>query len=464
MGFVLSILYFLTYYLTAPVLFGKLAEARVELILAILLLFVSLPKLAGSMLLKTTQTAALVGLALAGSFSILFGQGWLMGALAALPAFAPFVYAYIMMCLHCNSLTKLKTVILILLFACLFVTARGFFDLHSGTLQSGPSDTDGAGMDYWNIEHPYLFAMKNDAGETFYRLRGVGYLSDPNDFGQMLVCVVPLSFIFWKPRKLFWNAICVMAPLTALLFGVYLTHSRGALLALMAMTVVAARRRIGTIPALLIAGVLFIAAMSLHFTGGREISADKGSDRTTLWSEGMQMLKTHPFFGVGLGSMTDYTESHLTAHNSVMVCAAELGMFGLFSWSLFLFPTARDALALASPSKVSEADIISDEKTHLSHVAQKPARYDKAKVNQLGRCLVLSITGFVVTGWFLSRAYVMTFFLLGGMVEVAYEMALQKGMVAPRLRLTQMLPRAGGLALSLVLLVYIMLRFSNLMH
>jgi hypothetical protein len=40
---------------------------------------------------------------------------------------------------------------------------------------------------------------------------------------------------------------------------------------------------------------------------------------------------------------------------------------------------------------------------------------------------VLSFTGFLVAGWFLSRTYVMTFFLLGGMVEVVYEMALQRG-------------------------------------
>ena len=38
-------------------------------------------------------------------------------------------------------------------------------------------------------------------------------------------------------------------------------------------------------------------------------------------------------------------------------------------------------------------------------------------------------------GWFLSRAFVMTFFMLGGMVEVVYQMALDRGMIAPRLRL-----------------------------
>jgi hypothetical protein len=50
------------------------------------------------------------------------------------------------------------------------------------------------------------------------------------------------------------------------------------------------------------------------------------------------------------------------------------------------------------------------------------------------------------------------------MVEVIYEMALQRGMIAPRLRLARVLPYAGGLAISLILLMYIMLRITNLMH
>ena len=49
--------------------------------------------------------------------------------------------------------------------------------------------------------------------------------------------------------------------------------------------------------------------------------------------------------------------------------------------------------------------------------------------------MVLSLTGFLVAGMFLSRAYVLTLFLLGGMAEVVYEMALRRGMIAPRLTL-----------------------------
>jgi hypothetical protein len=461
MGFVLSFLYFAVDYLTSPAIFGPLAVIRVELILAVLLMFIPLPRLKGSIVLKTPQSVALIGLALATSLSVLFGQHWPWGAVQAFPATIPFLYAYFLVCLHCNSKKKLQAIVLLLLFVCLFVIARGSIDLLLGVSGGGPS----ADPNLWDYLHPYLYAMGNDAGEMLYRLRGLGFLNDPNDFGQLLVCVIPLMFIFWRPKRTIPNFIFVLLPVCMLLYGTFLTHSRGALLALMAVAVVAARRRIGTLPAILLAGGIFAAAFALHFTGGRDISADSGTDRTELWSSGMQMLKSHPIFGVGFGAFADNCGGcGRTAHNSLIICAAELGFFGLYFWSLFLYPTIRNAVSLASPEKVREADPTLVEKEMFLIEAKKVEVSDKAEVNRIGRLLVLSLTGFLVAGWFLSRAYVLTFFLLGGMVEVFYEMALRQGMVAPRQQLKLVLRNTAILAVSLILLMYIMLRTTNLMH
>jgi len=142
--------------------------------------------------------------------------------------------------------------------------------------------------------------------------QGPGLINDPNDLGQLTVCVIPLMFIFWQRKRRLRNTLFVILPVCILLFGTYLTHSRGALIALLAVAIVAARRRIGTAPALLAAGVLFVVAMAIHFTGGRSISADAGEDRTALWSEGLQIIKAHPVFGVGFGGFGDYTDGHLT--------------------------------------------------------------------------------------------------------------------------------------------------------
>ncbi len=465
MGFVLSILYFLTSFLTPPVLFGPLAVARIELILAALLFFVSLPKLSKSLIFRTAQSLALIGLAFAVLVSVLIAAHWAGGAVNAFLGFIPSAYGYFLVCLHCDSKKKLQVLVLMLLFVCLFVIANGWIELRHGeqeTMHSLPTDAYVANANAWQIEHPYLLPKPNDREEP-NRLRGQGFINDPNDFGQLAVCVIPLVFIFWRVKNALWNILCVLLPVGVLVYGVYLTQSRGTLVALTAVVVVAARRRVGTLPALVLAGGLFVAAMALQFTGGRDISASAGEDRTELWSESLQALKSHPFFGVGMGGLGAYTDGH-TAHNSVAVCAAELGLFGLYFWSLFLFPTLRDMLPIASPDRVSDGEPIVAEKVLNPWSAKKIETFDKAEINRLGHLMVLSLTGFLVAGWFLSRAFVMTFFMLGGMVEVVYEMALRRGMIGPRLRLARVLPYAGILAFVLVLVLYLMLRIMNLTH
>jgi hypothetical protein len=58
----------------------------------------------------------------------------------------------------------------------------------------------------------------------------------------------------------------------------------------------------------------------------------------------------------------------------------------------------------------------------------------------------------------------MTFFLLGGMVEVVFQLALQRGMIAPRMRLARVLSYSGVLAVLLVIMLYVVVRILNIMH
>jgi hypothetical protein len=466
MGFVLSILYFVTYYLTPAYLFGPLANAHIEVIIVVLALMVSLPALMRSFLLKNPQSLALIGLALAVFLSVFIGAHWAGGGVQAFLLFIPNAMAYFLVCLHCNSKRKFQVLVLMMLFVCLLVIGRGYSDLQRGVPVSGPPPGVALGDPFETgaTASPYLMRQMNSPGDWTFRLEGLGNINDPNDFGQLIVCVIPLMFIFWRAKKMITNVVLVILPAGALLFGVFLTHSRGALVALTAVAVIAARRRIGTLPAIMLAGCLFLAAMALQFTGGRNISASAGEDRTALWGQGMQVLKSHPLFGVGYEGLPAYTDDHLTAHNSVIVCASELGLFGLYFWCLFLFPTVRDALASASPQKVSQGEPIIPEEGPFPQPIQTIEEIDKAEINRMGRLMVLSLTGFLVAGWFLSRAFVATLFLLGGMAEAVYEMALQRGMIAPRLRLASLLPYSGGLTAFLVLVMYILVRILNLMH
>src|ERR1039458_627700 len=111
--------------------------------------------------------------------------------------------------------------------------------------------------------------------------------------------------------------------------------------------------------------------------------------------------------------MPDYAGQ--TAHNSIVVCAAELGLFGLYFWAMFLFTTVKDALAIASPAKVSEGEpIVVEEERLFPQETKTIETIDKIEINRLGRLMVLSLTGFLVSAWFLSRTYILTMYMLGG--------------------------------------------------
>jgi O-antigen ligase len=342
-----------------------------------------------------------------------------------------------------------------MLFVCLFVIGQGLAEMHRG-LPTGLAAREA------DMSNSYFIGQSNDQKEWIYRLRGQGQINDPNDFAQLIVCTLPLMFFFWKKNRSVQNFFVVLVPVGILLWGAFLTHSRGSILALVAVLMMALRKRIGTVPSLVLAGLLFAGATATGYTGGRGISTTAGEDRTEFWGEGLELLKAHPLFGVGFGNMPDYI-GH-TAHNSIVVCAAELGLCGLFFWSMFLFPTVRDSLVVAWPKNIIEKKTVAFSDTPFSLPPPGPTSLDEPDIRRLARLLVLSLTGFIVTGWFLSRSYILTLFLLGGLVEVTFQMALERGMVSPRLPLIRILRYSGMMAIGLILVMYITLRIVNLTH
>lgn len=451
MGFILTLLYLGTTYLSAETVFGQLAALHVEMIIAVLVMLFSLPAIPRSIVLKTPQSLALIGLAIAVLISVVM-TGWLGGGLKAFQLFVPSAFAYYLVCLHCNTTKRLKILIALLVFVCFFVTARGLIDLHNIDLRGLP--------DMPGTVAPYLDGQRNDNGQWIFRIKGQNLINDPNDFSQLIVCLIPLVFIFWRRKKAIRNFFLVLLPVGIMLYGAFLTHSRGFLLAFIAVLIMAGRRRVGTILSFVLAGLLFLGASVLNFTGGRDVSVDAGSGRIALWGGGLGLLKTHPIFGVGYAMLPNYLG--LTAHNSIVACVAELGFFGFFFWCLFLFPTLRDAFTIASPAKLSDPEPIPQKEERFPQAIKKKDDFDKDEASRLGELLILSFTGFLVAGFFLSRGLVLTFFLLGGITEVVFEMALKRGMVQSRLKFERILRWAGLLTFALPAFVEIIIRVAVL--
>lgn len=488
MGLFLTLLYILTAYLGPETLWGPISQFHIEVILAFLALVASLPHIQESKILSMPQTFALVGMCVA-VFCSMVMTGWLGSVLPGVLDFVPSAFSFFLVVFNFRTKRHLQLLALTFFFVSAFTIFRGYTALRAG-----------------DFTNPYLMPQGSDGGNIFYRLRGMAFINDPNDFAQVMASLIPCMFFFWKKGSLPANILFVLVPVGWLVFGMYLTHSRGGMIALLAVVLFASRRKIGTIPAGIIAAGLFAVTSVVGWSGGRDVSMEAGADRMEAWSTGINLIKTHPIFGVGFGRFGEYY--YITAHNSVMVCAAELGMFGLFWWVMFVLPTIRDASVCSTQTETKpvEDDTFSydralgvryepaqaprtwqdapfadarnergvatlEESPRKAHEVEVPLHMVSAvseqtisveEIQRLAQLMLVSVIGYFVAGWFLSRAYVMTLFIYGGMVQVIYRMALERGIAPASMRPFKVLQYSAVGSIVLILIVYLMLRFQHL--
>ena len=277
------------------------------------------------------------------------------------------------------------------------------------------------------------------AMQWVYRLKAQGILDDPNDFAQALLVTIALSTMLWG-HSLAANLLLVLVPGSVLMFGIYLTHSRGALVALVVMAMVALRRRLkilGTAAAGLIIGCGLIY---IRFTGARQISVSSGVDRLDLWSEGLYLFKHSYGLGIGLHNFADNVGK--TAHNSFLLVATETGLVGLALFLAIFVVCFTQLMRIVKPVDGSAQDAV------LAHEA---------------RSLEAALAAYLASSWFLSRAYGPVPYLLVGLVATV---AFQAAERAPD---TPLLPRWPVLVRNTLILtpaclgaIYAMVRLRGL--
>ncbi|MEO7028827.1 MAG: O-antigen ligase family protein [Acidobacteriaceae bacterium] len=325
MGLFFTTLFIFTAYVSPQIVFGALSLYHIEIVIAVVALVFSIFSAAGSGIFRMPQTYAIVGLSAAVALSIIF-SGWLGGAPIALLEFLPNAMVFFFIVANVKKPVHLKILIAVLCGVALFITYNGDHAIRH--------------LDYVS---PYIMGQRTgeaDDRHWLIRIRGQSFLNDPNDLAQFMVGLIPCMFFLWRKRNIVFNFLVVILPVSGLVYGMYLSRSRGGMLALVLCAVVAGRKKIGTVPALVLAAILLVGLSAAGFTGGRDVSV--GDDRMAAWGEGLILLRQHPIFGVGYGLFTNHYE--ITAHNSVVVCAAELGLFGLISWLTLIIPTLRDAV------------------------------------------------------------------------------------------------------------------------
>jgi hypothetical protein len=166
------------------------------------------------------------------------------------------------------------------------------------------------------------------------RVRYVGELHDPNEVALTIAAAgIALLIAFALRKKRAGGQLAMVLGVMLLLATVWLTRSRGGLVAAMLVPGVYVFRRFGlraVIP-------LVLAAVALLVLGGRSDASASVSThlRYEAWSAGLDMLKQNPFFGVGPRMFTDY--HYLTAHNTYVLTLAELGVVGMFLFVALLY-------------------------------------------------------------------------------------------------------------------------------
>ena len=316
-------------------------------------------------------------------------NGWVGGAIPVFREFAPVLLAYFLLA---NAVsTRSRMVIAMTVFAlCGFILA-----LH------------GIGQSISGIGWTGIEVSKGG------RIQYVGIFNDPNDLGMLFVMCVPMAAYLagrggWMGlKRLFWAVVVAV-----LVYGIYLTDSRGTLLALVAIFGIYVWLRRGVwvasvLGAIALAGMMLLPSRLQEM----EVSEESAMDRVYSWYEGMQMFRNHPIFGVGKDAYTDMYQ--LTAHNSLVLVLAELGFIGFTLWIAFMGYTMMMLFAAVRPPTPAQVVALGPE--------PDPAmigewRQDRA----VAIVLLLAFCGFIVAAFFLSRTYVVTLYAFVGLAVAHY--------------------------------------------
>jgi hypothetical protein len=398
MGFLLTVIYISLALLSPADLFPSLAEYRVQVVFAMAALLFSLPGLLSGSFFRTPQMYLLTGLFGAIFLSQAIGGHWPGGGLVAISEFLPSAIVFYLIILNCRSWGRLEVLaVVIAAIATFYVVqgARAYFanDVGSAYLFTGP------------------VSNSDDAEMGIARIRGLGVLHDPNDLAQFLVMTIPFFWMRWQAGRKLRNVMLVLVPTSFLVFGIYLTHSRGAMLALLVILLLGLRDRLGLMGSIVIVAAALAVFLAMDFSGGRDISLEAGQDRMEFWANALQLFKSSPVFGIGYENFTGENGGH-TAHNSFVLCLAELGIIGYSLWMGLLVFTAAGLNSVVSSKRRGR---LPEEGTTLQNVEIIEVNGEAARIDRWAKTLLIAMAGFLAAAWFLSRAYTPSLYLLLGM-------------------------------------------------
>jgi hypothetical protein len=184
-----------------------------------------------------------------------------------------------------------------------------------------------------------------DTSSIHGRVRYRGTLEDPNELALALGIALPLAFAFFDRRRSVPRFLLVLV--TAVMVGLcsLFTGSRGGQLVFLTVLATYFVKLVGAWRG---GAVGLVLALPLLVFGGRSGAESSTMERTECWWVGLHLLVASPGFGVGSGQFLEH--HHLTAHNSLILAAAELGLVGMLLWTSIVYLAVKIPIrALSSP-------------------------------------------------------------------------------------------------------------------
>jgi putative inorganic carbon (HCO3(-)) transporter len=419
MGFLLVLLFLSLSLLSPGDMFPGIDSYRPLLVVLAMTTVASVLPLLGTPVvatMRTSMTMAMMFIAVVGFSRIM--QGWFGGAFLAVEALLSDVSLFFFALIHFRSVKRLQAVRVVLVLVALYVVAMGISEIK--VVRATGTET------------PYVLGGVSAAGALTVRLRGLGLLHDPNHLGQLLVALLPLLAVAHPARGKLKRSWWIYPVGAALLTGIYLTNSRGTLLATLLFCGLLLAGRYRKLGMVLSAVFLPLGVLIINATRERGIAVTSGVDRLVIWSDGLSYVKHSPIWGIGYNSFAEW--QGMTAHNSFLLCAAELGLLGLFFWMGLIVVIT---LQLRKVSEMADSG------------GGDPA------LGQWATGIRRALYVYLLASFFLSRTYNMPLYLLLGMGAAVIAMAGGEY----KLRINSRWPAwALGLGIGSIAFTYILVR------
>ena len=181
---------------------------------------------------------------------------------------------------------------------------------------------------------------------------GIGYTLDPNTTAALFVMAIPYALARLS-REQPLRLVSYLVAITALLYGILLTGSRGGIIGVGVMLLsyallTRAWRRPIVIMSAALATTVFVVLISKDtgsrfsdVTGGEDYNLTTSDGRVEVWKRGLQYAVENPILGVGVGAfpykegaaklasgLANNKSTMVEAHSIVIEALAELGIIG----------------------------------------------------------------------------------------------------------------------------------------